>query len=132
MAAADNQYHATGRRKDAVARVYMKPGAGKITVNGKDFENYFCVPLSQSIVKQPLELTETAEKFDISMNIKGGGFNGQSGAARLGIARALLKFDPELRGKLKKAGYLTRDAREVERKKYGLSGARKRYQYSKR
>jgi small subunit ribosomal protein S9 len=126
------QHLGTGRRKRAVARVFLRPGSGKITVNGREFENYFPSDTARAIVKQPLLATETADKFDILINAAGGGPSGQAGAAKLGIARALLEFNAELRAKLKEAGFLTRDAREHERKKYGQKGARKRFQFSKR
>ena len=126
------QHLGTGRRKRAVARVFLRPGGGKITVNGREFEDYFPSDASRAIVKQPLLATETADKFDILINTGGGGPSGQAGAAKLGIARALLEFNAELRGKLKELGFLTRDAREHERKKYGQKGARKRFQFSKR
>ena len=130
--ASSAQQLGTGRRKRAVARVFLRPGNGKITVNGREFENYFQNDASRFIVKQPLVLTETADKFDILINTQGGGPVGQAGAAKLAIARALLEFNIELRAKLKEAGFLTRDAREHERKKYGQKGARKRFQFSKR
>jgi len=126
------QYLATGRRKCSVARVFLRPGKGEITVNHRPFENYFPTETSRAVVKQPLLATETAEKFDILILADGGGVSGQAGAARLGIARALTEFNAELRGKLKKLGYLTRDPRAHERKKYGQKGARKRFQFSKR
>ena len=126
------QHLGTGRRKRAVARVFLRPGSGKITVNGREFEDYFPSDASRAIVKQPLLATETADKFDILINTDGGGPSGQAGAAKLGIARALLGFNIELRAKLKELGFLTRDAREHERKKYGQKGARKRFQFSKR
>jgi small subunit ribosomal protein S9 len=126
------QHLGTGRRKRAVARVFLRPGSGKIMVNGREFENYFPSDAARAIVKQPLLATETADKFDILINTDGGGPSGQAGAAKLGIARALLEFNIELRAKLKEAGFLTRDAREHERKKYGQKGARKRFQFSKR
>ena len=126
------QHLGTGRRKRAVARVFLRSGEGKITVNGRTFENYFPSETSRAIVKQPLLLTETADKFDVTITADGGGPIGQAGAAKLGVARALLEFNAELRGKLKEAGFLTRDAREHERKKYGQKGARKRFQFSKR
>ena len=126
------QHLGTGRRKRAVARVFLRPGNGKITVNGREFENYFPSPAARAVIKQPLLATETVDKFDILINANGGGPLGQAGAAKLGIARALLEFNIELRGKLKELGYLTRDAREHERKKYGQKGARKRFQFSKR
>ena len=126
------QHLGTGRRKRAVARVYLRLGDGKITVNGRTFEHYFPSDTARAIVKQPLLATETADKFDILITTAGGGPTGQAGAAKLGIARALLEFNIELRGKLKELGFLTRDAREHERKKYGQKGARKRFQFSKR
>ena len=126
------QHLGTGRRKRAVARVFLRSGEGKITVNGRTFEDYFPSESSRAIVKQPLLATETADKFDVLFTAAGGGPIGQAGAAKLGIARALLGFNVELRGKLKELGFLTRDAREHERKKYGQKGARKRFQFSKR
>jgi len=126
------QYLATGRRKQATARVFLRPGTGKITVNGKPLEEHFNTYTSKSIVRQALLATETADKFDVMINTQGGGLTGQAGAVRLGISRALTEFNPELRGKLKSLGYLTRDPREHERKKYGQAGARARFQFSKR
>ena len=126
------QHLGTGRRKRAVARVILRTGDGKITVNGRAFEHYFPSDTARAIVKQPLLATETADKFDVLINTAGGGPTGQAGAAKLGIARALLEFNIELRGKLKELGFLTRDARQHERKKYGQKGARKRFQFSKR
>ena len=126
------QYYGTGRRKSAVARVYLRPGTGKITVNRRDFEIYFPNRVLKMIIRQPLLITENAEKFDILVNVSGGGMSGQAGAIRHGLSRALLEFNPELRPKLKSAGFLTRDAREVERKKYGQPKARRRFQFSKR
>ena len=126
------QHLGTGRRKRAVARVSLRPGKGEIKVNGRTFENYFASEAARAIVKQPLLATETADKFDVLINTNGGGPLGQAGAAKLGIARALLEFNIELRAKLKDLGLLTRDAREHERKKYGQKGARKRFQFSKR
>lgn len=126
------QHLGTGRRKRAVARVFLRSGKGQITVNGRTFENYFPSEAARAIVKQPLLATETADKFDILITTAGGGPTGQAGAAKLGIARALLEFNSELRAKLKELGFLTRDAREHERKKYGQKGARKRFQFSKR
>ena len=126
------QHLGTGRRKRAVARVFLRSGEGKITVNGRTFEDYFPSETSRAIVKQPLLATETADKFDVLITANGGGPIGQAGAAKLGIARALLGFNAELRAKLKELGFLTRDAREHERKKYGQKGARKRFQFSKR
>ena len=122
----------TGRRKSSVARVFLKKGSGKITVNGKDIQEYFGRETSIMIAKQPLVLTNNAEAFDIQINVHGGGESGQAGAARHGITRALIEYDESLRSPLRKAGYVTRDAREVERKKVGLRKARKRPQYSKR
>jgi len=126
------QHLGTGRRKRAVARVFLRSGKGDITVNGRTFENYFPSEASRAIVRQPLLATETADKFDIMITTAGGGPTGQAGAAKMGISRALLQFNIELRGKLKELGFLTRDAREHERKKYGQKGARKRFQFSKR
>ena len=126
------QYLATGRRKQATARVFLRPGTGKITVNGRPVEEHFNTYTSKSIVRQALLATETADKFDVVVNTQGGGLTGQAGAVRLGISRALTEFNPELRGKLKSLGYLTRDPREHERKKYGQAGARARFQFSKR
>ena len=126
------QHLGTGRRKKAVARVILRSGKGDIKVNGRAFENYFPSEASRAIVRQPLLATETADKFDILINTDGGGPSGQAGAEKLGIARALLEFNVELRGKLKELGLLTRDARQHERKKYGQKGARKRFQFSKR
>ena len=126
------QNYGTGRRKTAAARVYLRPGTGKFTVNKRPFDEYFPNDMVKMIIRQPLELTETVDRFDIVVNVRGGGYTGQAGALRHGISRALVEHDPELRGKLKKAGFLTRDPREVERKKYGQPGARKRFQFSKR
>jgi len=129
---AENEFIATGRRKTAVARVRMAPGTGKVTVNGKDHEQYFHTDEQRAAAVQPLVVTENTEKFDIRVNVAGGGPNGQAGATRHGVARALLKVDAELRPALKAAGLLTRDPRMKERKKPGQPGARKRFQYSKR
>ena len=129
---AEIQYYGTGRRKTAVARVYLRPGSGKITVNRRDFEEYFPNRVLKMVIRQPLLLTETADKFDILVNVCGGGPSGQAGAIRHGISRALIEYNPELRPRLKSAGLLTRDARQVERKKYGQPKARKRFQFSKR
>ena len=126
------QHLGTGRRKRAVARIFLRDGKGVITVNGRTFESYFPSEQSRAIVRQPLLATETADKFDILINTSGGGPSGQAGAAKLGIARALIELNSELRGKLKELGFLTRDARQHERKKYGQKGARKRFQFSKR
>jgi small subunit ribosomal protein S9 len=127
-----NEFLGTGRRKTAVARVRLASGSGKITVNGRAVENYFPLDTLRATVSQPLALTGTADKLDVRVNVTGGGPNGQAGATRHGIARALLKFDANLRPQLKKEGFLTRDPRERERKKYGQPGARKRFQFSKR
>ena len=132
MAATMVQYLGTGRRKTSVARVFLRPGKGEIKVNNRAFENYFQTESSRAMVRQPLAATETMEKFDLLILADGGGVAGQAGAARLGIARALVEFNAELRGRLKKLGFLTRDPRKHERKKYGQKGARKRFQFSKR
>lgn len=132
MSEATIQHYGTGRRKSSTARVYLRPGSGKITVNDRPFETYFYNDVLKMIIKQPLVLTETSEHFDIFVRVGGGGFTGQAGALRHGIARALVEYNPELRPRLKKAGFLTRDPRKVERKKYGQPGARKRFQFSKR
>lgn len=126
------QYYGTGKRKTSTARVFLMPGNGQVVVNRLDYHEYFRNRSEQSVVMQPLQLTENHDKFDVYVNVAGGGFAGQAGAVRLGIARALLEFDPELRQALKRAGFLTRDPRTKERKKYGQPGARKRYQFSKR
>ncbi|MEE1196978.1 MAG: 30S ribosomal protein S9 [Lachnospiraceae bacterium] len=126
------KYYGTGRRKKSVARVYLTPGTGKITINKRDVEDYLSLDTLKVIVRQPLVATETADKFDVTVNVKGGGFTGQAGAIRHGIARALLKADEDFRPVLKKAGYLTRDPRMKERKKYGLKAARRAPQFSKR
>ena len=122
----------TGRRKEAVARVRLRPGTGVITVNGRPFEQYFPILTHRVIALEPLRLTQTAEVYDVDATMNGGGVSGQAGALRLGITRALVELDEESRGQLKKAGLLTRDAREKERRKYGLKKARKAPQYSKR
>jgi len=122
----------TGRRKTARARVILRPGKGQITVNNRSFENYFVSESARAYVRQPLLAAEIADRFDVVILADGGGISGQAGAARLGIARALIEFNSELRGKLKQLGFLTRDARAHERKKYGQKGARKRFQFSKR
>jgi small subunit ribosomal protein S9 len=124
--------HTIGRRKSAVARVYVSRGTGKITINARELGNYFPKATSRYIVNQPLALLKVNENYDFNINVKGGGVTGQAGAIRLGIARALLKLAPNSRKELKVAGFLTRDPRKVERKKYGKSGARKSYQFSKR
>ena len=126
------QYYATGRRKTSSARVYLSTGSGAIVVNGLPVDDFFGRKTSRMIIRQPFEVTETSDTFDLNIMVKGGGPNGQAGAIRLGIARALLKYNEELRSPLRKSGFLTRDAREVERKKVGLRKARKKEQYSKR
>lgn len=129
---ATTQYYGTGRRKSSSARVFMSKGSGKITINKLPLEEYFGRETAHMILKQPLVATENNEQFDLKVTVKGGGDSGQAGAIRLGIARALLKYDESLRGTLKKAGFLTRDARKVERKKVGLHKARRATQFSKR
>jgi small subunit ribosomal protein S9 len=124
--------YATGKRKNAVARVWVKPGAGKITVNGKEFEAYFARPVLQMILKQPLVAVDRMGQFDITATVAGGGLSGQAGAVRHGLSKALTYYEPELRGVLKKGGFLTRDSRVVERKKYGRMKARRSFQFSKR
>ncbi|NQD39045.1 30S ribosomal protein S9 [Permianibacter sp. IMCC34836] len=126
------QNYGTGRRKSAAARVFLRPGKGNITVNDRSLDVFFGRETSRMIVRQPLVLTDMLEKFDVLVNVEGGGGTGQAGAIRLGITRALMEYDPTLRPALRAAGYVTRDAREVERKKVGLRKARKRPQYSKR
>jgi len=124
--------YATGRRKDAVARVWIKPGNGKITVNGREFETYFARPALRMVIAQPSEAAERKDQYDVVCTVSGGGLSGQAGAVRHGISRALINFEPALRPALKKGGFLTRDAREVERKKYGRAKARRSFQFSKR
>ena len=126
------QYLGTGRRKTSTVRVFLRNGKGQISINGRSFDDYFPSESARAIVRQPLLAAEVSDKFDILMLAKGGGITGQAGAARLGIARALLEFNSELRGRLKAAGFLTRDPRAHERKKYGQKGARRRFQFSKR
>jgi len=126
------RYYGTGRRKSSIARVYLLSGNGKITINKRDIDDYFGLETLKLIIRQPLELTDSLSKFDIRVNVYGGGFTGQAGAIRHGISRALLQADGELRPSLKKAGFLTRDPRMKERKKYGLKGARRAPQFSKR
>ena len=126
------QYYGTGRRKTAAARVYLRPGAGEMNINGRNLDGYFPNEVLKMVIKQPLLLTETAEKFDIYVRVAGGGSAGQAGAIRHGISRALLEYNAELRDRLKSAGLLTRDPRKKERKKYGQKGARARFQFSKR
>jgi small subunit ribosomal protein S9 len=129
---ASTEYYATGRRKTSAARVFLRPGTGVITVNHREFQQFFTTEALRMNVRRPLVLTETGEKFDVLATVAGGGEHGQAGAVRLGIARALVEFDAELRKALKKDGLLTSDSRVKERKKYGLAGARKRFQFSKR
>ncbi len=126
------QYYGTGRRKTSTARVFLRPGSGAVTINAKKFETFFPTEALRTQIRQPLILTETADKFDILATVDGGGVSGQAGAMRLGIARALVEYNGELRKQLKTEGLLTRDARAKERKKYGMAGARKRFQFSKR
>lgn len=126
------QYYGTGRRKTAAARVYLRPGAGEMKINGRVLDSYFPNEVLKMVIKQPLLLTETAERFDIYVTVIGGGSAGQAGAIRHGISRALLEYNSELRDRLKSAGLLTRDPRKKERKKYGQKGARARFQFSKR
>jgi len=130
--AATVQHLGTGRRKRAVARVFLRPGSGRITVNNRPINEYFTTETARAVVRQPLQATETTDRFDVLVLVDGGGFSGQATAARLGISRALVEFNAELRARLKSAGYLTRDPRSHERKKYGQKGARKRFQFSKR
>ena len=130
--AAAVQYYGTGRRKTSTARVFLRPGAGTLTINRRTFEEFFPTEALRTQIKTPLVLTETADKFDILATVAGGGVSGQAGAVRLGIARALVEYNLELRKALKAGGLLTRDARAKERKKYGMAGARKRFQFSKR
>ncbi len=129
---ATDRFYGTGRRKSSVARVYLVPGTGKILINKRDIDNYFDLETLKTVVRQPLVLTETTDKFDVLVNVKGGGTTGQAGAIRHGISRALLEADPEYKGALKAAGFLTRDPRMKERKKYGLKAARRAPQFSKR
>ena len=124
--------YATGKRKNAVARVWLKPGAGNITVNAKDFSQYFARPVLQMLLKQPLQAANRLSQFDVTATVSGGGLSGQAGAVRHGISKALTYFEPELRPVLKKGGFLTRDSRAVERKKYGRAKARRSFQFSKR
>jgi small subunit ribosomal protein S9 len=126
------EYYGTGRRKTSTARVFLRPGKGAITVNHREFDQYFTTDALRTQVRRPLQITETGDKFDILATVGGGGVTGQAGAVRLGIARALVEFNTELRRQLKKDGLLTSDSRVKERKKYGLAGARKRFQFSKR
>ena len=132
MAAKTTNYYGTGRRKSSVARVYLVPGTGKITINKRDIDEYFGLETLKVVVRQPLVATETLDKYDVKVNVVGRGFTGQAGAIRHGISRALLEVDGDFRPVLKKAGFLTRDPRMKERKKYGLKGARRAPQFSKR
>ena len=129
---AEKEYYATGKRKCAIARTWLRPGTGQIVINGRPVDTYFSRETARMVVLQPLELTETIGKFDILVNVQGGGLFGQAGAVKHGISKALLVYDADLRPVLKRAGFLTRDSRIKERKKYGQRGARARYQYSKR
>jgi small subunit ribosomal protein S9 len=129
---AQGRAYATGRRKDAVARVWVKPGTGKITVNGKDQESYFARPTLRLVINQPFTITDRTGQFDVVATVRGGGLSGQAGAVKHGIAQALTKYEPELRGIVKAEGFLTRDSRVVERKKYGKAKARRSFQFSKR
>lgn len=129
---AEQKFYATGRRKTSVARVWMTPGTGEITINKRSMDEYFGRPTSKMVVRQPLELTDNIGKFDIAVNVSGGGPSGQAGAIKHGITKALVEADPELRAALKKAGFITRDSRIKERKKYGRRGARRSFQFSKR
>ncbi len=129
---AEQKYYATGKKKTSIARVWLKPGAGDIVINKRAMDEYFGRETSKMVVRQPLELTENVGKFDIFVNVTGGGPSGQAGAIKHGITKALLEVDPELRGMLKKAGFITRDSRIKERKKYGQRGARRSFQFSKR
>jgi len=128
----EHTYYATGRRKNAIARTFLKPGDGKIVVNKRPLDDYFKVETAKMLLMQPFELTGTTDKFDVTVTVKGGGISGQAGAVRHGITRALVMVNPEFRKTLKKAGFISRDDREKERKKYGQRGARARYQFSKR
>jgi len=129
---AQTQYYGTGRRKTATARVFLRPGSGTVTVNGREFDDYFPNEIHKMIIRSPLQITETVDKFDLMVTVEGGGASGQAGAVRHGISRALLEYNLELRDRLKSAGLLTRDPRKKERKKYGQKGARARFQFSKR
>jgi small subunit ribosomal protein S9 len=129
---AQTQYYGTGRRKTASARVFLRPGSGEVEVNGRSLDSYFPNDIHKMIIKQPLQLTETVDRFDLFVTVEGGGASGQAGAVRHGISRALLEYNVELRERLKAAGLLTRDPRKKERKKFGQKGARARFQFSKR
>lgn len=132
MTQTQERYYATGKRKSAIARIYMKAGSGNIIVNKRNYEEYFTRPSLKMIIRQPFEITGKNDQFDLYINVSGGGVAGQAGAVKHGISKALLEYDVQLRPILKKAGFLTRDARIKERKKYGQPGARKRFQFSKR
>lgn len=127
-----NQFYATGKRKNSVAKVWLMPGTGKIVVNNRDLDEYFDIPVKRDVLTSPLVLTDKSDAFDIKITVMGGGFTGQAGAIRQGVSKALVLSDPDLRGVLKSAGFLTRDARQKERKKYGQKGARASFQFSKR
>jgi small subunit ribosomal protein S9 len=129
---AQGRAYATGKRKDAVARVWIKPGSGKVTVNGRPLEAYFARPVLRMILKQPLGVAKRVDQYDLTVSVAGGGLSGQAGAVRHGLAKALVAYEPDLRGALKKEGFLTRDSRVVERKKYGKKKARRSFQFSKR
>jgi len=128
----ETRYYATGKRKTSIARTWIKPGTGQVTVNGRDIDDFFTVETAKMVLRQPMELTGTLGQIDVMVNVAGGGPSGQAGAIKHGISKALVEFDPQYRGVLKKAGFLTRDARKKERKKYGQRGARARFQFSKR
>ncbi len=128
----ETRYYATGKRKTSIARTWIKPGTGQVTVNGRDIDEFFTVETAKMVLRQPMELTGTLGQIDVMVNVAGGGVSGQAGAIKHGISKALIEFDPQYRGVLKKAGFLTRDARKKERKKYGQRGARARFQFSKR
>jgi small subunit ribosomal protein S9 len=132
MATKNDGFYATGRRKESTARVWLKPGSGTMVVNGRSMDDYFGRETSKMVINQPLQLLEQVGKLDMTVNVRGGGLSGQAGAIRHGLSRALIRWNPEFRPVLKKAGFLTRDARAVERKKYGQPGARRRFQFSKR
>ncbi|MBU0513654.1 MAG: 30S ribosomal protein S9 [Proteobacteria bacterium] len=125
-------YYATGKRKTSIARTWIKPGTGQVTVNGRDIDEFFTIETAKMVLRQPMELTGTLGQIDVMVNVAGGGVSGQAGAIKHGISKALVELDPQYRGVLKKAGFLTRDARKKERKKYGQRGARARFQFSKR
>ncbi len=127
-----NQFYATGKRKDSVAKVWLMPGTGKIIINNRELDDYFDIPVNRDVLTSPLVLTDKSDAFDIKITVMGGGYTGQAGAIRQGVSKALVLSDPDLRGVLKSAGFLTRDARKKERKKYGKKGARASFQFSKR